>query len=77
MDKMYVDGHPNLYRDLKSGAIINENEINYNLYMQQYQTRQIKSHRIDNIENDLNSLKSEISEIKSLLLKLNERSSVN
>lgn len=72
---MYVEGHPNLYRDLTSGAIINENKLNYDLYMQQYQTRQIKSQRIDNIENDLNNLKSEIGEIKSLLLKLNERTS--
>ena len=75
MDKMYVEGHPNLYRDLHSGAIINENQLNYDLYMQQYQSRQIKSQRIDNIENDLNNLKSEIGEIKSLLLKLNERTS--
>lgn len=77
MDRLYVEGHPNLYRDLKSGAIINENDTNYKLYMEQYQSRQLKSRRIDTIENDLNSLKSEISEIKSLLLKLNERSSIN
>ena len=72
-----VDGHPGLYRDLTSGAIINESSYEYETYMKNYQTRQNKSQRIDKIEEDLNSLKSDINEIKSLLLKLNERSSVN
>lgn len=73
MDKLMVDGHPGLYRDMKSGAIINDNSYEYEAYMKQYQARQNKSHRVDKIEEDLNNLKSEISEIKSLLLKLNER----
>ena len=72
-----VDGHPGLYRDLTSGAIINESSYEYETYMKNYQTRQNKSQRIDKIEEDLNSLKSDINEIKFLLLKLNERSSVN
>jgi hypothetical protein len=77
MKKVMVDGHPGLYRDLKSGAIINDSSYEYETYMKNYQMRQNKSQRIDKIEDDLNSLKSDINEIKSLLLKLNDRSSIN
>lgn len=77
MDKLMVDGHPGLYRDLTSGAIINDSSYEYETYMKNYQMRQNKSHRIDKIEEDLNSLKSDIDEIKSLLLKLNERTTSN
>lgn len=72
-----VDGHPGLYRDTTSGAIINDNTYEYESYMRNYQMRQKKTERVDRIEEDLNSLKSEISEIKSLLLKLNERTTSN
>jgi hypothetical protein len=73
MDKLMVDGHPGLYRDMKSGAIVNDNSYEYESYMKQYQARQHKSYRVDKIEEDLNNLKSEIGEIKSLLLQLNGR----
>jgi hypothetical protein len=63
MEKLNVEGHPNLYRDLKSGAIINENSIEYQNYMEMYRKKQRQSERIDNIE-------SELSEIKQLLYKL-------
>ncbi len=72
-----VDGHPGLYRDMTSGAIINDNSYEYETYMKNYQMRQNKSQKIDRIEQDLNNLKSEIGEIKNLLLKLNERTTTN
>lgn len=72
-----VDGHPSLYRDIESGAIINDNTYEYESYMKSYQMRQNKSQKIDIIENELQDLKSELNEIKNLLLKLNERSTTN
>lgn len=72
-----VDGHPSLYRDVQSGAIINDNTYEYESYMKSYQMRQNKSQKIDIIENELQDLKSELNEIKNLLLKLNERSTTD
>lgn len=66
MSKLNVDGHPNLYRDLKSGAIINDNHTDYEQYMNMYRKKQQQSQRIDKIEN-------EISEIKLLLQRLIEK----
>jgi hypothetical protein len=77
MKKIMVDGHPGLYRDLESGAIVNDNLYEYESYMKSYQNRKDKFDRINQIENDLSTLKSEMSEIKNLLLELHERSSFN
>jgi len=77
MNKLIVDGHPSLYRDTSSGAIINDNSYEYDNYIKNYELRKNKSERIDKIEEDLNSLKSDINDIKNLLLKLNERTSSN
>ena len=58
-----VEGHPNLYRDEQTGAIINCDTIGYNNYVTSLNKRDSQKREIDNI-------KSEISEIKSLLKKL-------
>ena len=73
MEKLIVDGHPNLYRDCNSGAIVNNNSVEFNNYMKSYKTRQQNSARIDTIENDLQGLKFEIDEIKQLLITLNSK----
>lgn len=66
MEKLNVDGHPNLYRDLKSGAIVNENSLEYENYMKMYRKKQLQSERIDKLENEL-------FEIKNLLYKILEK----
>jgi hypothetical protein len=66
MEKLLVDGHPNLYRDKNSGAIINNNSDEYENYIKSYQLRNEQSQRLDKVENDL-------TEIKFLLTKLMEK----
>ena len=70
MDKIIVDGHPDLYRDTKSGAIVNKNTSEYDSYMKTYRSRMTEKERLSNMENDLNDLKTEINEIKNLLKSL-------
>lgn len=66
MEKLLVDGHPNLYRDTNSGAIINNNSEEYKNYIKSYQLRQEQTQRLDKVE-------SELTEIKFLLTKLIEK----
>lgn len=66
MNNLSVEGHPNLYRDSSSGAIINKNTEEYESYMKSYQMRQQQSHRLDKVEDELK-------EIKNLLNKLIEK----
>jgi len=61
-----VEGHPNLYRDEQTGAIINCDTISYNNYVNSLHKRDSQKREIDNIKN-------EISEIKSLLKQLLEK----
>lgn len=61
-----VEGHPNLYRDERSGAIINCDSVAYNQYVNSLNVRDSQKREIDNIKN-------EISEIKCLLKQLIEK----
>jgi hypothetical protein len=61
-----VQGHPNLYRDENSGAIINYDDLAYNQYVNSLNIRQNEKKEIDN-------LKNEVSELKSLLKQLLEK----
>ena len=64
---MKVEGHSNLIRDESSNAILNVNSSEYNQYLSQRAKRKQGTNRIDNMENDLKSLKDDINEIKTLL----------
>ena len=64
---MKVEGHNNLTRDGNSNAIVNTSSSEYNNYISLRAKRKQGTNRIDNMENDLKSLKDDINEIKSLL----------
>ena len=67
MPNMKVKGHNNLIRDENSNAIVNTDSSEYNNYLSLRAKRRQGSERIDNMENDLKSLKDDINEIKTLL----------
>jgi hypothetical protein len=58
-----VEGHSNLYRDLKSGAIINCDENAYNQYMNIVRNRQIQKNEIEKIKNDIEEIKDLLKEL--------------
>jgi len=61
-----VKGHDALYRDTSTGAILNTDKSEY----AKIRAARKRSTKFETMENDLNNLKDEISEIKSLLLTL-------
>lgn len=58
-----IDGHPNLFRDENSGAIINHDFSEYEKYLHIKNKKNSEKQEIEN-------LKNEISEIKLLLKEL-------
>jgi hypothetical protein len=58
-----VEGHKGLYRDEKTNAILNCNDSDYNEYIN------LKASRLQE-KTEIEFLKDEINEIKSLLFKL-------
>ena len=62
-----VNGYSSLIRDENTNAILNTNSVEYNNYLSLRAKKRHGSERIDNMENDLKSLKDDINEIKTLL----------
>lgn len=63
MDRLKVEGHSNLYRDVNSGAVVNSNRDEYERYMK------AKANR-ENLVSEINTLRHELDEIKQLLKQL-------
>ena len=72
MEEKYVqvEGHPDLSRDLNSNAIINRNRGAYERAKKRAADAQVARDQIRNTTREINTLKSEMHEIKSLLKQL-------
>lgn len=58
-----VENHPNLFRDPKTGAIVNCDQIAYQNYLQ------MKNAKLEEKE-DIDKIKEDISELKAMLFEL-------
>ena len=67
MNYTNVKGHTDYVRDNNTGAILNSNSSEYTNYLERRAKRKQGEDRIDNMEDDLKSLKDDINEIKTLL----------
>lgn len=67
MNYLRVEDKDGLVRDCETNAIINIDMDSYNKYIQTYKNKLKEKERIDKLENNLNEIKSDIEEIKSLL----------
>ena len=67
MNYTNVKGHSDFVRDNNTGAILNSNSGEYANYLERRAKRKQGEDRIDNMEDDLKSLKDDINEIKTLL----------
>jgi DNA-binding transcriptional regulator YhcF (GntR family) len=65
--KLKVQGYDSLVRDTNSNAIINTNKKEYELYMSRIKSREKQSDEIRNAVKEINTLKTELQEIKNLL----------
>ena len=67
-DTVKVQGHTNLVRDLKSQAIINTDSDAYARYMARKRKQKEQTDEIRGVIRDVNELRTEMREIKDLLL---------
>ena len=65
-----VEGNSDLVRDPNTDQIINTNASAYQQYISRREQRKREKEKSLNVEEDIASLKSELSEIKSLLKEL-------
>ena len=69
-DTAKVEGHANLVRDLKSQAIINTDSDAYARYMARKRAQKHRNDELRGVIRDVNELKTEMREIKDLLIGL-------
>ena len=55
-----VEGHEHLYRDEKTGAIINQDDSSYQTYMQMKKKKKKDRAEIDEMKNDISEMKKMI-----------------
>jgi len=72
MARLKVEGFESLVRDTRSNGIINTNVTEYSLYMKRVRDREKQGDEIRNTVKEINSLKSELREIKDLLKKVTQ-----
>lgn len=53
-----VEGHPNLYRDENTGAIVNRNTAGYNQYVNSLSQKNMRKKELDDIKKDIEEIKS-------------------
>ena len=65
-----VEGHDHLVRESSSHAIINADASGYSVYMRRVRAREQQGDQIRNAVKEINTLKTELREIKGLIKEL-------
>ena len=68
MAKIRVEGHESLIRDTVSNAVINSSKSEYKIYMSRYKAREKQSDELRSACKEINNLKAELREIKTLII---------
>jgi len=65
-----VKDSKSLFRDEETGAILNKDETEYLTYIENRKKLLSDKERINNLENQLTDVRSDINDIKNMLLKV-------
>jgi hypothetical protein len=65
-----IEGHPDLIRDMNTNAILNTNKSGYEEYLTMALAKQKEQNKVEDLERNLDTIKEEINQVKSLLLEL-------
>ena len=68
-----VEGHKDLVRDKQTGVVLNINKKETLLAIERKRIRKQKEKELESMKEDVDTLKSDMVEIKSLLNKIAER----
>ena len=63
-----VQHNESLIRDSRSGAIVNNNQSEYQMYMRRVKARENNLNQMKDMCREINNLKAELREIKTLII---------
>ena len=70
MKRSKIEGHPDLIRDMNTNAILNTNQNGYENYLLMVEAKQKEKNKVEDLERNLDTIKEEINQVKSLLQEL-------
>lgn len=70
MKYLKVDGYSHLVRDKNTNSIINTNMTEYQEYLSRRNAKSEENQKVQNMEEELANIKTDINEIKTLLRSL-------
>ena len=70
MSRVKVEGYTSLVRDVNSNGIVNTNVSEYQTYMKRIRDREQQGDQIRSAVKEINTLKTELREIKGLIKEL-------
>ena len=73
MNYVKIQGFESLVKDTKSNAIVNTNKTDFQLYMKRIKERNQRGDKLRDVCKEINTIKTEFKEIKSLLVKVLEK----
>ena len=76
-DLIPVDQKEGWFRDPDSHAVVNCNKSQYDQYMASYNKREKKEKQFTSLQTDVDALKSDISDMKNMLLQLVEKNNAS
>ena len=73
MSLIKIENFENLVKDTRTNAVVNTSKSEFQLYLRQSQERNKNGDKLRNACKEINNLKNELREIKSLLVKVLEK----
>lgn len=70
MEFIKVEGHDSLIRDPRTNSIVNTNMAEYQEYVSRKKMKDEEQQKIQKLENNVASIKNDLDEIKTLLMRL-------
>jgi len=70
MEYYQMEGNRDLARDPSTNSIVNVNKLEYQQYLAKRKIKSEKNQKVQNIEDEVAMIKSDVNEIKSLLKEL-------
>jgi len=68
-----VEGERHLYKDPNTGVVLNNDRAGYEAYLAQRAANEAKREQMNNVQEQIDSLKGDIAEIKQILKFLVEK----
>ena len=68
-----IEGYPDLVKDGTTGAVLSNNNNAYNAVKKRHKAKQLEKEQIQKQETDINSMREELIEIKTMMKTLMEK----